>query len=343
MVETAADNSKNNLYRNKLSRLSPGLLLVLVLASLALLLRSLTGLVILSPLMVAIASGILVRNTTGIPMQCQAGVTFCLKRLLRIAVALLGMQLSFLQLQQVGMQGFTLITLVLIATFLFTCWIGRSLSVKKHLACLIAVGTSICGASAIVATSVVLENSDEDTAYAVGIVTLFGTLSMLLYPTVLPLLHLSSIAFGIWCGSSIHEVAQAIAAAFQVSSISGEFASITKLARVLWLAPLVFAMGAFFSPRQLSLTSGQKHSSIPWFIVGFVGLMIGNSFNLIPEALKSIIGQLNLFLLATAMVAMGIETKLRDIRRMGFKPLYLGALSWLFITVLSLALIKLIY
>jgi uncharacterized membrane protein YadS len=77
-------------------------------------------------------------------------------------------------------------------------------------------------------------------------------------------------------------------------------------------------------------------------IYGFTN-KIGNSFNLFPEALKSIIGQLNLFLLATAMVAMGIETKLRDITRMGFKPLYLGALSWLFITVLSLALIKLIY
>lgn len=336
------NSSKNNLYCHCL-HLSPGLLLVLGLASLALLFRTLTGFAALSPLMLAIALGILVRNSLNVPVQCQAGITFCLKRLLRVAIALLGIQLSFLQLQQVGIRGFALITIVSFATFIFTYWIGCSLRIKKQLACLIAAGTSICGASAIVATSAVLDNADEDTAYAVGIVTIFGTLSMLLYPSVLPLLHLSSIAFGIWCGSSIHEVAQAITAAFQISSISGEFASITKLARVLWLAPMVFAIGFLFSSKQAGTVSGQKLPVIPWFIVAFVGLMIGNSLNLFPESFKSAVGQLNLFLLTAAMVAMGIETKLRDVRRIGLKPFYLGALSWLFITVLSLVSIKLMY
>lgn len=340
--DSASSFSKNNLYYHFL-HLSPGLLLVLGLASLALLFRTLTGFAAISPLMLAIAFGISVRNGLKVSVQYQAGVTFCLKRLLRVAIALLGIQLSFFQLQQVGIRGFTFITLVSLATFIFTYWIGCSLRIKKQLACLIAAGTSICGASAIVATSAALDNSDEDTAYAVGIVTIFGTLSMLLYPTILPLLHLSAIAFGIWCGSSIHEVAQAITAAFQISSISGEFASITKLARVLWLAPMVFAVSFLFSSQQAGNTSGQKLPAIPWFIVAFIGLMIGNSLNLFPESFKSAIGQLNLFLLTAAMAAMGIETKLRDVRRIGLKPFYLGALSWLFITVLSLVSIKLIY
>jgi uncharacterized integral membrane protein (TIGR00698 family) len=325
-------------------RIAPGLLLALCIASVAFLLHLLPGLNILSPLILAILLGILLRNSIGVPVRCHPGIKFALKRLLRLAIALLGLQVSLSQLHQVGIIGFLAIAIVLVATFGFTCWLGRYLKVGKALTYLIAVGTSICGASAIVAMAATIDNSDEDTTYAVGIITLYGTLSMLLYPLVLPFLSLTPEAFGIWCGSSIHEVAQAIAAAFQSNSVSGELASIAKLSRVLWLAPIIPIASTLYARSQTASNANHPvRSVVPWFAVGFVALILLNSWGLFPTSLKTNVGQANLLLLSTAMAAMGLETRLQNIQKIGLKPLYLGALSWLFITVLSLGFATALY
>lgn len=328
----------------QLVRIAPGLLLTLCLASIAFLLQLLPGFNMLSPLILAILLGILLRNSLGVPVRCRPGITFSLKRLLRLAIALLGLQLSLSQLQQVGIMGFLAIAIVLAATFGFTCWLGRYLKVGKPLTYLIAAGTSVCGASAIVAMAAAIDSSDEDTTYAVGIITLFGTLSMLLYPLALPLLNLTPEAFGIWCGASIHEVAQAIAAAFQFNSVSGELASIAKLSRVLWLAPIVLLASTLSVRSQTARnTNNLVRSVVPWFVLGFVGLIFFNSWGLFPASLKTNIGQANLLLLTIAMAAMGLETRLQNMQKIGLKPLYLGALSWLFITVLSLGFATALY
>jgi len=333
---------RTRLYQ-QLVHIAPGLLLTLCLASVAFLLRFLPGLNILSPLILAILLGILLRNSLGVSVRCQPGITFSLKRMLRLAIALLGLQLSLSQLQQVGITGFLLITTILVLTFGFTFWLGRYLKIRQPLTYLIAAGTSICGASAIVATAAVLDSSDEDTTYAVGTITLFGTLSMLLYPLVLPLLDLTPEAFGIWCGASIHEVAQAIAAAFQLNSVSGELASIAKLSRVLWLAPIILVISSLSVHSQSSHPDVPVCSIIPWFIVGFIGLIFFNSWNLFPAGLKIIVGKANLLFLTMAMAAMGLETRWQNTQKIGLKPFYLGALSCLFITVLSLSFVIAFY
>lgn len=327
-------------WQRSLFSILPGLLLTSSLAIVAFALKWLP-IPFLSPFMAAILIGMILRNSVRIPTFFQPGITFSLKRLLRIAIALLGLQLSVAQLQQVGMSGLVLITITLVATFGFTYCLGRYFNIRKKLICLIAAGTSICGASAIVATGTVIDSSDEDTTYAVAIVTLFGTLSMLLYPLVLPLLHLTPEAFGIWCGASIHEVAQAIAVAFQTSSISGELASISKLSRVLWLAPITLCMSYWIHQNKPSQMTRSK-PIIPWFIVGFIGLILLNSLHLIPTHLKFIIASVNQFLLTIAMIAMGLETRLFNLRKIGLKPLYLGAFAWIFISILSLGFVMLL-
>lgn len=326
------------------SRISPGISTTIGLAIVAYFLRTLPGLDLFSPLILAIVLGICIRNTVGIPNLCQPGVTFALRRLLRFAIILLGLQLSLFQVMAIGVNGLALITITLFTTFGFTCWMGRQLGIRENLTYLIATGTSICGASAVAATSAAIESSDEDTIYAVAIVTVFGTLSMLLYPLLMTSLNLSSETFGIWCGASIHEVAQALAAAFQVSSVSGEVASIAKLSRVLWLAPMVLWIGSL--KKNLSSSSAKFDSqtiAIPWFAIHFMVLILLNSSNIFPIGLKSVIEQINQFLLTMAMAAMGLETKLKHIKQVGLKPLYLAALSWLFITVFSYELIQILY
>ncbi len=325
-------------------QLIAGLLLTSGLALLATFLHTLPELGLFSPLILAILLGILVRNTVGTPQICQLGVTFSLKRVLKLAIILLGLQLSLEQVVEVGPVGLAMVAVTLLSTFVFTCWFGKRLGVSRKLSQLIAAGTSICGASAVIATNVVVEGHDEDVAYAVAMVTVFGTASMLLYPVVPGLLHLSPQAFGIWCGASIHEVAQVIAAAFQDGTASGQIATISKLSRVMLLAPTVLALGVV-SLR--SMKQGQKLSlrqlPIPWFVLYFVVVILLNSLNIFPAGLKATMIQINQFLLAISLAAMGLETNLHKMRQAGMKPLYLGAASWLFISVFSLGLVEVFY
>ena len=320
-----------------------GLVLTSSLALLSTLLHALPGLEFLSSLILAVLLGIVVRNVFGVPAACQPGIRFSLKRILRLAIILLGLRLSFSQVLSVGSMGLGIVALVLGSTFVFTCWLGRQLGVSRQLTQLIAAGTSICGASAVVATNGVIEGSDEDVAYAVTIVTVFGTLSMLLYPLLFGLLNLSPEAFGLWTGASIHEVAQVVAAAFQTGQLSGDLATIAKLSRVVFLIPVMLLLGILsFRYRQQSGPSEQT-LPIPWFVVGFVVLIGVNSFDLLPTGFTAAVIQGNHFLLTIALVAMGLETKLHKLKQMGLRPLYLGAAAWLFISLVSLGLVETFY
>lgn len=327
-----------------LNLLAPGLTLTSGLALLATFVHTLPGISVFSSLILAILLGILIRNTVGIAPIYQAGISFSLRRILKLAIILLGLQLSWAQVMSVGTVGLAIVSITLISTFCFTTWLGKQLGVSQKLAQLIASGTSICGASAVVATNVVVDGSDEDVAYAVAMVTVFGTTSMLFYPLLAGLFHLSPQAFGIWCGASIHEVAQVIAAAFQAGAASGQIATISKLSRVMLLAPTVLSLG-FLSVRSISREQKLdiRRVPIPWFVLYFVAVILVNSLNVFPADFKGIAIQVNQFLLAIALAAMGLETNLHKMQQAGLQPLYLSAASWLFISTLSLSLVEFFY
>lgn len=325
-------------------KLLPGITLTSGLAIVAIFLQTLPGIGIFNSLTLAILLGILVRNTVGTPNICQFGVSFSLKRILKLAIILLGLKLSWVQLFEIGSIGFFIVISTLMSTFLFTCWLGKHLGISKKLSQLIAAGTSICGASAVVATNAAIDGNDEDVTYAVAIVTVFGTTSMLIYPTLSEFFHLSSQAFGIWCGTSIHEVAQVIATTFQKGEPSSQIATISKLSRVIFLAPIVSILGVLSvrSTAQRQQVTLQQ-APIPWFILCFIILILINSLNIIPEGIKGFLINSNNFLLTIPMVAMGLETNVYRLKKAGLKPLYLGFLSWLFISIFSFMIVNLFY
>jgi uncharacterized integral membrane protein (TIGR00698 family) len=324
--------------------LVPGLTLTTTIAAAAFELRTLSGITALSPLIIAIVLGMAFHNTVGTPAAFKPGVVFSMRRVLRFAIILLGLQLSLSQVSEVGSSGLGIIALTLAATFLFTVWLGRRLGVDRKLAELIAAGTSICGASAVVATNTVTRASDEDVAYAVACVTVFGSASMLLYPALEGLLQLTPHAFGLWAGASVHEIAQVVAAAFQNGVDSGNFGTIAKLSRVMLLAPMLLVLGYCSHHRTDSseLSSGQS-IPVPWFVLGFVAMMLINSLDLIPLVEKAYLVQTTTFLLTIALAAMGLETDFRKLRAKGWKPLLVGGGSWLFISAFSLVLVELAY
>src|SRR5579863_2039283 len=324
--------------------LLPGLLMASVVATSAYWLRDLPGMKNFSPLILAILIGTAFHNIIGTPAIAKSGVAFSMRRLLRFGIILLGFQLTVSQIVEVGYRDFLIIAATLASTFAFTVWMGRLLGVERKLAQLIAAGTSICGASAVIATNTVTNGDDEDVAYAVACVTIFGSVAMFIYPLLPGLLNLDPHAYGLWTGASVHEIAQAVAAAFQYGKSAGEFGTIAKLSRVMLLAPVVIVLGWMASRSAAPRPSTSVASSRPqmaWFVLGFIAVVGLNSLISIPVETEAEIAAVTTFLLSAALAAMGLETDIRKLSARGIRPAVLGALAFLFIAGFSLVLIKL--
>jgi uncharacterized integral membrane protein (TIGR00698 family) len=315
----------------------PGLLLTSGIAAASFGLRALPGFSLLSPMILSIFIGIMFHNVIRTPAVAKPGVTFSLRRILRLAIILLGLQLTAQQVVGVGGAGLAVIVATLISTFLFTTWVGRLLGVDAKLTQLIAAGTSICGASAVIATNTVTDGSDEDVAYAVACVTVFGSIAMFAYPLLVGVLHLDPHAYGLWAGSSIHEIAQVVAAAYQDGTQAGDFGTIAKLTRVMMLAPVVLSLGLL-----LRIRGGKASAKVPapWFVVGFIALIVLNSLITIPTEIKAPVSMVTTFGLSMALAAMGLETDIRKLRAEGLRPLLLGLIAFFFISGFSLLLIR---
>jgi uncharacterized integral membrane protein (TIGR00698 family) len=320
-----------------------GLGLCVAIAAAALACRMIPGAAAISPMVIAFVLGIGVSALAGIPQSAKTGVRFTAKSLLRIGVAFLGLQLTIHQLAQLGIRTIVIVVAVLIATFICSRWFGRRvLGVDSALAELIAAGTAICGASAIIATNAVTGAKDQDVGYAVACVSLLGTVSMIVYPLLFGVLHLDIHTYGLWAGSSVHEVAQVVAAAFQVDPAAVQIAVPVKLARVAMLAPLVLTLGALRFRRQDGVTAKhfQLRQIFPLFMLGFVALVALNSVFDIPAEWRGWIVQATTFVLTMSLAAIGLETSLRDLHHKGLRPMILTILAALFIATLSLTLIK---
>jgi uncharacterized integral membrane protein (TIGR00698 family) len=322
--------------------LLPGLLLTGMLAALAFGLHGLPLLGVFSPMILAILLGMVFHNVIGTTERAKAGIAFSMRRLLRLGIILLGLQLTASQVAAVGIGGVAIIAAALIGTFLATKAVGRWLGVDPKLTELIAAGTSICGASAVIATNTVTRGRDEDVCYAVACVTLFGSVAMFLYPLLGSALRLGAQDYGLWTGASIHEIAQVVAASFQHGEAAGQSGTVAKLTRVMMLAPMIFALG-WATMRRRAPGARQAGGAVPmpWFVLGFLALVGLNSVVTIDPAVRTAIVQLTTFLLTMALAAMGLGADFKKLVAAGPRPLLLGAFATLFISGFSLLLVML--
>ena len=331
MVTTASSPSPAG---NRWQRLLPGLALGGAVTAAAFLLRSLElpGLTRLSPLMLAIMIGMLVRNTLGRPEAARAGLAFSLRGPLRLGIILLGLQVTLAEILGIGWSGLLILAFALLSTYLFTLWLGGRLGVAPGLATLIAAGTGVCGASAIVAANTVVRDGDESVAYALATVTLFGTIAMFSYPLIGAALHLPTEVYGLWSGASVHEVAQVVAAGFARGQAEGEFATVAKLARVLMLAPLVIGMG-LWAARQTQGGSRTGSPPIPWFVFGFLALvLLGARMEEMMKPGLEQIGHAGVTGDVPAQLAIGLVGAHHHGQRVpthdGHQPLFGGQVAW---------------
>jgi len=322
----------------------PGVVLVAIITAAAYGFRQLPGMAAVSPMFSAILIGMAFANFTTVPQHALPGVDMLGKKLLRVAVALLGLQLTLTQVFDVGATGMALLATIVVATYCFTLAAGRALGVDAGLTKLLAAGTSICGASAIAAANSVERAEDGDVSYAVACVTLFGTFSIVLYPLIASALGLDAMAFGFWTGASVHEVAQVVVTGFQHGTEAGEMSVVVKLSRVLLLAPLLIAVALLAARRHRSTGSGSLAPSqiLPFFVLCFILLMLANTMTLVPEAVRQPIIGLTPVVLTAALGALGLGTRFGALRERGARPLLLAALATMFISFASLMALPLL-
>jgi uncharacterized integral membrane protein (TIGR00698 family) len=328
---------------NRLREWAPGLLLGAAVAASAFGLRSagLPGVADLSPLMLAILIGMGVRNFLGRPEAAKSGLAFALRAPLRLGIVLLGLQVTLGEILGIGWAGLALLAFALASTFVVTLWLGARMGVDPGLAQLLAAGTGICGASAIVATNTVTRASDESVAYALATVTLYGTIAMFAYPLIAASLPLSHAGYGLWTGASVHEVAQVVAAGFARGEETGEAATVAKLARVLMLAPLVLLLGAWVARQTRNDARPRAKAPLPLFVFGFLAMVLLAGTGWVSGTAQHFAQWATQALLALALAAVGLETDVRKLIAQGWRPLALGgaATLWISLTTLGLTLL----
>ncbi len=316
----------------------PGLALAAAIAAAAMVAQRMSGIAGLSPLILAVVAGIAIANSTGVPKAARPGLAIAMRPVLRFAIVLLGAQLTFVQIGEIGIGGISVVMLTVAATFLFTLKAGALLGVEPALARMIAAGTSICGASAVIATNAVGGGRSDQVATAIACVTLFGTVAMLGYPLVGGLLGLDAHMYGVWTGASVHEVAQAVAAGFAGGPEAGETATVTKLARVLMLAPVLLVVA-----RSIKVPAGAKRPpAVPLFVVGFAAMVVLNSVVSVPAELRQALSLATTFLMAMSLAAVGLATDIRALVSGGVRPFLLGLAAFLFVATFGMMLVTII-
>ncbi|GAA5504453.1 UPF0324 inner membrane protein YeiH [Deinococcus xinjiangensis] len=318
--------------------LAPGLFLTLIVAGLSIWLGNAawTHYLGLSTLTLAIVLGMVLGNTLypRLANGCAAGVNFSKGTLLRAGIVLYGLRLTWQQLLAVGGDGLISAVLMLVSTLMLANWLGRWLKIDRQTALLIGAGSSICGAAAVLATEPILKAKTEKVTVAVATVVLFGTLAIFLYPQMYHwhLWPFTDLHYGIYIGSTVHEVAQVVAIGKAIDPAVADAAVTVKMLRVMLLAPFLIGLSAWWGRHGEPQTAGERgRITVPWFAFGFVGVALFNSLHLLPAGVVADLLNLDTLLLTMAMAALGLTTNLGILRQAGLKPLLLGGalMLWL--------------
>lgn len=299
----------------------------------------------LSSHVVAVAVGALAANVGLLPTSTAPGLRLAAKRVLRVGIVLLGFRLSLGQVADLGPGALAAVVLVVLATFTGTQWLGRRLGLSPGLSLLVATGYSICGASAIAAAEPFADASDEDVAYSIGLVTICGSLAIVVLPVLGSWFGLSSHDFGAWVGASVHDVGQVVAAA-STRDGSVTAAVVVKLTRVVMLAPLL----AFIAVRARRRATHVDPSApepvrppvLPLFVALFLCAVAVRSTGVLSAGQVAHLQQWETVAIGMGLVGLGAQVRIARLRVVGARPLALGLASWVLVGAVSLVAVTVV-
>ena len=304
-----------------------------------------------SPLIVGIILGMLYANSlrNKLPETWVPGIKFCTKQILRAGIVLYGFRLTLTQVAAVGLPAVVIDTIIVAGTIFLGIWLGKLLKMDKDTSLMTSTGSAICGAAAVLGAEPVVKCEGHKTAIAVSTVVIFGTISMFLYPIMYRaglLDSLTDTGVAIYTGSTLHEVAHVAGAGNAMDptdtlGIAGT-ATITKMIRVMMLAPVLVIMSLALAGRKKVTAGGKTEKSkitIPWFAFGFIGIICLNSllqYLLGVDSVKDIplngtIEYIDTFMLTMAMTALGTDTSIEKFKQAGARPFLLAGLLYIWL------------
>jgi len=311
---------------------------------------------------IAIVLGVVLCNIIGIPAIFQEGLRACMRPLQRLAIMLLGWRLSLGAVGGIGLHALPIVIVTIGAALVLVPWMGVRVGLSRRLATLIAVGTSICGVSAIMAVAPAIEAEESEVSYAVACVAIFGMLAMLTYPFVVPwMLGTDLTSIGIFFGTAIHDTAQVTGAAlaFQQTHHAPEVlntATVVKIMRNLSMAAVIPLMAALFHRGWADGKSKGKsrHQILPPFVVGFLGMTVARTigdaspraFGLFDHSFWTsfldLMNNASTWFLTVVMAAVGLSTGLANLKKLGMRPFMVGLSAAVTVGAVALGAIKLV-
>jgi uncharacterized integral membrane protein (TIGR00698 family) len=294
----------------------------------------------LSALLLVILLGMLIRSVWPLPPGLTPGIRMAQRPVLRWAVAGLGFRLSLGEIARIGGPAVVVVVVSTLAALGFGWWISRRLGLDAKLGLLLGVGGAICGASAVVAADSVVQGEKRQSALALGVITLLGTVGIVVYPWIGRALGMSDFLYGVWDGATLHEMAQVVAAGAGYSESAKDTATVVKLARITLLAPVVFGLAWWL--RRHGTAGEAKVSAVPWFLVMFVVFAGVNSTSILPADTLALLRRADLWLLCVGMAGVGLQAGFSDLAQGGWAPVMAGAAQWVFLAVVALLLARLL-
>jgi uncharacterized integral membrane protein (TIGR00698 family) len=276
------------------------------------------------------------------------GAKFTSKKILKLAIILLGLSLNITTILYVGQMSLLVMIFTLLTCFGGGCVIGRALGINWKLSSLISAGTGICGGSAIAAIAPTIEADDTDVAYAMSATFLFDMAMIVLFPFLGRLIGMSDQAFGIWAGTAVNDTSSVVATGYAYSEAAGDFATMVKLTRTLSIIPAVVAF-AFINirlkRREASVASENTEKTsvkirlgkiFPWFILGFLFMSAISSVFSIPAGFISGTKSVSKYLMVCALSAIGLNTSFKDMKKSGIRPMVHGFIISALVVIVAL-------
>ena len=300
-----------------------GIFFTFIIAILGFCLAKVPGFNHVGPLASAIVIAVIYRQIFGYPEKIRSGIQFSAKKLLRYAIILYGLKLN---MDVVFHQGTGLLVRdigTIVFSIFLTMWLAKKMKADFSLSLLLGIGTGVCGAAAIAAVSPIVKAKEEDTAIGAGIIALVGTLFSMGYILLKPILHVTNNQYGIWTGTSLHEIAHVALAAAPAGQDALAIALLAKLGRVFLLVPLSFIL-MYWMKRTGRIQSDMK-IEFPWFLIGFlmmslIGSYVLGKFIIVPSTILNNISNLTTLLLTMAMVGLGLNVNLKELRSKALRP-----------------------
>lgn len=327
---------------NGVIKIIPGFGAACLLAFVARYIESLLPIHIIGASVIALLLGMLI-NSFCKPTWLAPGLKFTSKKILKLAIILLGASLSVNVILSVGKMSLMVMVFTLLTCFGGGYLVGKALGLNWKLSNLISAGTGICGGSAIAAIAPVIDAEYKDIAYAMSATFLFDMAMIVLFPIMGRWMGLSDMAYGLWAGTAVNDTSSVVAAGYAFSEGAGDFATMVKLTRTLSIIPTVLVF-TFINLRlkkkqSINTTAGKKVNIMklfPWFIVGFIGLAIINSMGYIPANVSACAKDVSKFLMVSALAAIGLGTSFKEVRKSGFAPMMHGFIISALVVVVAI-------